>query len=241
MTFLLGRLVGDGTAIAYLRDACPHRRYALCDHLDELPADSDDFLWNRSGPFRRLDGPTKLQGETREIVLGTLRAYPMRQLAITISHVAHQLVDWRIDSIIQEQDQTKVPDYPIRAYIKGLFPNDYPAYIASRQSTNRLPLAPINVLHGAVTIASLLGGLLAAITFHQRRESRMVGLAAVIAVAWFGNAFITASISGVFGHYQGRLAWVVTFYAVTGAFCLMRGRVGVPGLAPATSSSPGLR
>jgi hypothetical protein len=224
-TFLLGRFVADGTAVAYLRDACPKRKYALCDYVDQLPANADEFLWNRNGPFRRLGGPAALQDETRAIVLGTLRTYPLRQLAITASHVARQLFDWRIDSIIQALDPMKVPNYPIRLYIQNMFPREYPAYMASRQSTDRLPLATIDALHGTVTVASLFAGLMVAIAFYRRREPQLLGLAVVIASAWVGNAVITASISGVFGHYQGRLAWVVTFYAVVGALCLARERL----------------
>jgi hypothetical protein len=34
--FLLGRLVGDGTALSYLEKACPQRRFSVCAYLDEL-------------------------------------------------------------------------------------------------------------------------------------------------------------------------------------------------------------
>jgi hypothetical protein len=33
----------------------------------------------------------------------------------------------------------------------------------------------------------------------------------------------------VFGHYQGRLAWMFTFYAVVGAMTLYRGTVPLHG------------
>jgi hypothetical protein len=226
-TFLLGRLVGDGTAVTYLREACPERKFRLCRYLDQFPPTSDEFLWSKTGPFRRLGGPQALQAESRAIVFGTLHAYPLRQLAITARHVARQLFDWRIDSIVPTPDTIERADSPLRAYMEGLFPREYPDFLASRVGTNSLPLAAIDRLHATLTVVSFAAGLLAVIAFARRRETRMVGLAAVIVAAWIGNAIVTASVSGVFGHYQGRLAWVVTVYAVAAALCLARDRVGI--------------
>ena len=52
--FPLARLVADGQAVSYLREACPQRRYALCEYIDCLPKDSDEFLWSPDSPFRKV-------------------------------------------------------------------------------------------------------------------------------------------------------------------------------------------
>jgi len=228
-TFMLGRLVGDGTAVAYLRDVCPTEKYALCPYLDELPPTTDEFLWSKTAPFRRLGGPQALQAETRAIVAGTLRAYPLRQLTITARHVAQQLFDWRIDSIIPEPDTIEREDSPLRTYMEGMFPREYAAFLASHVGSNTLPLRAINGLHAAVTVVSFAVGLLVVVAAVRRREMQLVGLAAILAVVWFCNAIVTAGISGVFGHYQGRLAWMFTFYAVVGTMTLYRGTVPLHG------------
>lgn len=223
--FLLARFVADGTATAYLRDACPDRGYILCAYLDQLPQDADEFLWPRDGVFRRAGGARVLQDEARAIVIGTLRTYPGRQLAHTADHVMRQLVDLRINSIMPATDPLSIPDYPIRIYIQGFFPGGYQDYLASRQSTGRLPIEMLNILHGSIAAASLIGGLLMMIAFIRRDDLVMVAFAFVIGTAWIGNAIITASVSGVFGHYQGRLAWVLTLYVVLGALHLARDRL----------------
>ncbi len=218
--FLLARFVADGTAVAYLRDTCPERKYVLCAHLDEMPRSADEFLWRRDGVFRRAGGAPALQEEAREIVIGTLRTYPAQQLAHTADHVMRQLVDLRIDSIMPAPDPLAVSNYPIRLYIQGFFPDAYQDYLASRQNTGRLPIETLNILHGLVAAASFAGGLVLTIAFIRRGDSTMIAFALVIGAAWIGNAVITAGVSGVFGHYQGRLAWLLTLYAALGALRL---------------------
>jgi hypothetical protein len=239
--FLLARFVADGSAAAYLRDTCPERKFVLCAYLDQLPSDADEFLWPRDGVFRRAGGAPALRDEAREIVVGTLRAYPLRQLSRTADHVIHQLVDLRIDSIMPAADPTAIPNYPIRLYIQSFFPGAYGDYLASRQSTGRLPMRGLNILHGVVTVGSFVAGLLVMLAFIRRDSAVMIALPLVIVAAWIGNAIITASVSGVFGHYQGRLAWLVTLYAALAGLCLVRERVHAqphgPDRLPASISS----
>jgi hypothetical protein len=220
--FLLARFIADGSAVAYLRDKCPERNYVLCAYLDQLPPDSDEFLWPRDGVFRRAGGETALRDEAREIVIGTLRAYPVQQLARTAGHVMRQVVDLRIDSIMPAPDPTRIPDYPIRLYIRGFFPGAYGDYLASRQSTGRLPTGYLNVMHGFVTAVSFVAGAFMMVALIRRGSTMMIALPLMIVAAWIANAIITAGVSGVFGHYQGRLAWLVTLYATLGALCLLR-------------------
>ena len=54
---LLARMIGDGTAVRYLRETCPQRHYVLCDYVDDLPEDGDAFLWDKRGIFARAGGP----------------------------------------------------------------------------------------------------------------------------------------------------------------------------------------
>src|SRR5690606_23932646 len=178
--------------VAYLRDSCGERRYVLCAYLDQLPRNSDEFLWPRDGVFRRAGGAPVLGDEAREIVIGTLRTYPLWQLANTAEHVGRQLLDLRIDSIMPATDPASLPGYPLRLYIEDLFPAAYGDYLASRQSTGRLPISELNIFLGALTLLSFAAGLLVAIASVRRADAAMVALALVIAAAWFGNAVITA-------------------------------------------------
>jgi hypothetical protein len=219
--FLLARFVADGPAVDYLRAACPQRRYVLCAHLDRLPQHADIFLWDPDGVFRSAGGAAALHAEARAIVLGTVRAYPLRLATQAMRDALRQLVTLRIDSIMPAANPGALPDYPLRLYIEGLFPREYPAYLAARQSAG-LPLRTINALHGAVTVLSAFAALFLAFAFRRRGDATMSAFPVVLLAAWIGNAAITATVSGVFGHYQGRLAWLVTLYAAIGLLRLAR-------------------
>ena len=151
-----------------------------------------------------------------------MRTYPGWQLARTAGNVMRQLVDLRIDSIMPATNPERLQHYPIRRYIQRFFPGAYEDYLASRQSTGRLPTAALNMTHGILTVVSLVTGLFLTIRFMRRGSTMMVALPLVIAAALLINATVTASVSGVFGHYQGRLAWLVTLYAALGGLRLMR-------------------
>lgn len=220
--FLLARFVADGTAVAYLREICPVRDYRLCAYVDRMPVHADDFLWEPDGIFRSAGGADALRDEARDIVLGTVQAYPLRLAAQAVHDTLHQLVTIHIDSIIPATDPGALPDYPIRVYIEGMFPHEYAAYLASQESRG-LPLPTINAVHGAVTVISAVAALVLFFAYRQRGDTVMTAFPLVLLAAWIGNAIITATVSGVFGHYEGRLAWLVTLYAVTGLLGLVGG------------------
>lgn len=54
--FLLARLIGDGTAVAFLKQTCPDSRFVLCDHLDEINGDHNTFcgMRNRLGVMWKM-------------------------------------------------------------------------------------------------------------------------------------------------------------------------------------------
>ncbi len=76
--FLLANSVQDGPTLAYLRETCPERRWALCPYLHLLPwPEDDEFLWNARAPFFQAGGFVGLRREARQIVLGSFLARPM--------------------------------------------------------------------------------------------------------------------------------------------------------------------
>jgi hypothetical protein len=108
--FLLARLLGDGTALSYLRDACPQHHFSICVYLDEFSSfrptvvtiplwDSahgdlaDYFLWG--GPLERLGWFAAEESEASTIVAGTLSAYPLAQSLAAFDNGWRQLLSFR--------------------------------------------------------------------------------------------------------------------------------------------------
>src|SRR4029077_10640274 len=130
--FLLGRLFGDGLAGDYLRQNCPKKPFVACRPLADLPKTPEEFLfWNPL--LRDLDARGD---ETREIVRGTLSAYPLRFMWISAKQTLRQLVTLRTGN--------EVRDFALHApnsnaeVIQQVFPGDFHAFSTSRLIRGRL-------------------------------------------------------------------------------------------------------
>jgi hypothetical protein len=211
---LLARMIADGTAVQYLRETCPQRRYVLCDYLEDLPEDGDAFLWDRRGIFAGVRGPA-LRSEAREIVLGVMQARPLDAAAKGAANAAQQFFAFEAHDWQPLNDPTGAP---IGQYLRAGFPFDYPAYERSRQVTRTLPLATLTVWH---TFSALFGMALSAFLFIEnwRRGDRdMIVLFVVILAALVGNALISGALPATHGSYQSRVAWLFVFYAALATY-----------------------
>jgi hypothetical protein len=211
---LLARMIADGTAVQYLRETCPQRRYVLCDYLDDLPEDADAFLWDKRGIFARANGPA-LRSEAREIVLGVMQAHPLDAATKGAANAAQQLFALEAHDWLPLGEPTGAP---IGQYLRAGFPFDYPAYERSRQVTHALPLATLAIWH---TFSALFGMALSAFLFIEnwRRGDRdMIALFVVILAALVGNALFTGALPVSHGSYQSRVAWLFVFYAALAAY-----------------------
>ena len=74
--FPLARLLADGPAVKYLRVHCPEENYTLCAYLDQLPLDSNTFLWSADSPFRKVGWIYGYRHEGQKIVIETVLHYP---------------------------------------------------------------------------------------------------------------------------------------------------------------------
>jgi hypothetical protein len=214
--FLLARMIGDGTAQAYLRERCPERNFVLCQYLEELPDDGDRFLWDSNGVFQRAGG-LALRGEAREIVAGVLKAHPAWHLQRIGADATRQFF------VFEASDWLRIADpagHPVGRYIRHFFPRDYPGYIASRQSTGRLPEMAITLWHAFFAVLGLSASAFLFLEFARRGERSMAALFVVISAALVANALISGGLAGVHGRHQSRIVWLVVFYAALGAHYL---------------------
>lgn len=212
--FLLARVIGDGTGEAYLRKACPTRPFYTCRFLDKMPMTENEFLWTRdpaTGAFGTLDGRDRARviAEQDDILIGTLRQEGLRQLELSMFGAVRQfftvgIVEYGLAPRFRSTD----PAFDAR--IKS--------YGASAIATGTMPLKALS----AVMLLSYLVGWALLIRELLRRRGRtsddkdqrliaawiMAGIGVVI------NAAICGMISGIFDRYQGRVAWLMLFFAL---------------------------
>jgi hypothetical protein len=220
--WLMARFIADGPGRDYLKDECPTRHFILCDYLDELPSDSDEFLWSNHSPdsiFHRAGGYPALRGEAREIVSGTLSRYPGEIFVAFVRNTGRQLVD--IDTGGWINFGINKLNHPISLYIEDQFPGAYADYVASAQLQGTIPITAIAVWHiGFVAAAvAVCAGLLLG---RGNQQTRLLLFCIVVLAALIGNAMITGGLSAVHDRYQTRLIWLVVFAACIGAATFAR-------------------
>ncbi|MFO1432049.1 MAG: hypothetical protein U1F76_18220 [Candidatus Competibacteraceae bacterium] len=217
--FALGRLIEDGTAIAYIKRSCPNSGYALCRYVESLKADTNWFLWDAASPWGNIERELGFYGartEAKEIIRGTLETYPYTQALASIQNAFAQLGMFSIVNSIYPC----LGDARVNQVIARHFQGEHRQFAASRQNTSTLPLTMIQLLHGATMVISLLVLLLYVIHpwFRYRRSpslrSRSLMFLSILLAALYINAAICGALAGPVDRYQGRLAWLLVFAAI---------------------------
>jgi hypothetical protein len=212
LPFLMARVIADGPGEWYLENNCGQVKLAICDYLDELPMDTDDFLWAADGIWQRATEQTKARLREEEIpfVLATLRAYPRQQLFKSAANFWYQLTTFDLslfhpnDWVLQEFDR--------------VLPAERSSYIQSRQARDALPYEVFTSIQDCAVIAALV--LIGVFTprLWRGRSARLAGLALIILSTVVGNAMVTGTLSMVENRFQSRVVWLLPLLA--GVFTL---------------------
>lgn len=205
--FLLARMVGDGTAERYLRDACPARHFVTCGYLSRMPMTENDFLWSHEpevGVMGVAPPETRaaIAGEANAIVLGTLAAHPLEQLGATVRNVMTQLGDVGVNEYGLLPTDTIAPISMLRWALDR--------YARSGIAQGWMPLGAISAMMRAVYFAGLVG--IGTLLWRRRSgpvlADASVRLVVLLLVGVAANALVSGAIAGVFDRYQGRVAWL---------------------------------
>ena len=207
LPFLMARVIADGPGDWYLEHHCGQVKLTICDYVDELPMDTDDFLWAEDGIWQRASEPTKARLREEEIpfVLATLRAYPREQLSKSAVNFWHQLTTFDLslfhpdDWVLQEFDR--------------VLPGERSSYVQSRQVRDALPYKVFTSIQDCTVIVSLVVIGVFAPRMWRGRSPRLAGLGLVIISAVVANAFVTGILSMVENRFQSRVIWLLPLLA----------------------------
>jgi hypothetical protein len=212
--FLLARMLGDGTALSYLEQVCPHQRFAVCADLGELKSYnspdplSDFFLW--AGPLEKLGGFRAEESEASAIVRGTLLTYPFAQFRAAVDNGWHQFLLFSTGSQLGAYSDAEYVSLTIRLRFG---PAVYDNYRHSKQMRNNLDFYLISRVHTVVVVVSslLLIGFLNVLGVKKQPRSFYATIVVTTLVA--GNAFTLGALSGPSERYQSRVIWLVPLLA----------------------------
>lgn len=204
--FLLGRLLNDGLAADFLRANCPQRPFVACRYVDNLPKTPEQFLfWHPM--LREMDANGN---EVREIVRGTLAAYPLRFAWNSARHTLRQLVQFKTGD--------EVRDLALHApnsngmVIALVFPRDIDAYSDSRLIHGGL-IGLARIVARVDTGVFWLSALACGVVAFSRRDRKWNSFFYSALVFLFLNAAVCATVAGVYDRYQARVAWIVPLCA----------------------------
>jgi hypothetical protein len=207
-----GRMMQDGIVARYLKDHCPEQRLKLCPYRNELPPTADDFLWGHS-MFETLGRFQGLNDEMEFIVRRSLAEYPLWQAEAALVATAQQLADVATG----EGTWHWIP------HTYGIIERYLPAQVAPMRAAHQqhgdLDFTVINWIHVPVALVSmLLVVVILATAIRRRRLDDLTLLAATIALALLGNAFVCGVISGPHDRYGARMVWIATLVVLIAAF-----------------------
>jgi hypothetical protein len=202
--FLLARLVGDGTAEAYLRQECPNRHFVTCDYLGRMPMTENDFLWSRDPKLSVMGTASAatrraIAAESGAIVMGTLLRYPVEEAKAEVMNVVRQFFDVGVEEFALLPQDRIAPIPALRPVIA--------AYGQSAIAKGAMPLSAISLVMQLIYVAALAGLCIALMM--RAVEGPGARFAVAVLVGVLANAIVSGAISGVFDRYQGRVAWLV--------------------------------
>jgi hypothetical protein len=205
--YLMARIIADGTGRLYLQAHCPQVQWAVCNHLQQLSDDPDDFLWGPNGVFASATDEEREQMGQQEMpfVLATVRAYPREQLSKSAANFRDQLNAFGIYGFD--------PSPWILDQFNEVLPKAQASYLASRQARELLPLDLMTAIQSATVFVSL-GVIAASIPFLWRRYSaRLAGLSVIVVAIVVANAFVAGVLSTVDDRYGCRVIWLIPLLA----------------------------
>lgn len=207
--FLMARVIADGPGRWYLERHCGEVKFALCDHLSNLPDNPDDFLWGADGIWQSADEDTekRLRQEEIPFVLATVCAYPREQLSKSAANFWRQLKAFGLELFD--------PNDWVLEEFESVLPGGRPRYLQSRQARDALPLALeffTSVQNWTVTTSLVVIGVFLP-RMWRRRPPRLVGLGVVIVSTVVANALVTGALSMVEDRFQSRVIWLVPLLA----------------------------
>jgi hypothetical protein len=203
-----GRLLQDGIVKRYLDDECGTRTFQLCPYKDRLPPTADQFLWGQS-MFDDLGRFAGLGAEMEAIVVGSVKAYPLANLAAALTATGRQLV------AVASGEGVLTTIWHTTGMIERFTPSTGPAMRAARQQQGDIDFGPLNAVHVPVALLSMALLPVVMLIGWRRRAFVDIGkLAATVVLAVVVNAAVCGILSGPHPRYGARLVWLCSLTAL---------------------------
>jgi hypothetical protein len=170
---------------------------------------SNAFLWGHASPFRKVGGFEGYEEEGKEIVIGTLRQYPLWTLQTMVVNVARQLTRLHLGAAFLPLAQY---DWMVER-MSTYFPEEVDAFRDSRQSHAALGLDAFKWVHFGALVLAAAAAAGALVRLWKRRIPAPLLLFVAIAAGILASAAITGPLSEPSPRYLGRVIWLLPYFA----------------------------
>jgi hypothetical protein len=199
-----GRMLQDGIVDRYLGDHCPDRHLRLCTYRSVLPPTADEFFWSGEGSlFDYLGGFDGLGAEMDEVVVGSLRDYPLLQRQTAFVAGVRQL--FRIATGAGVVNTIWHTYWAIDTFA----PSAHHDMWAAHQQHDGIDFTMINRIDVPVGYASMIVLLVTLVLGWRSAAFADLGLlAASTTTVLLANALVCGVLSNPHDRYGARLIWL---------------------------------
>lgn len=203
--FIMGRMVENGVAKAYLDDHCPSSSLKLCAYKDKLPEHAWDFIWNDQGAFAHSGYWDSSKTEYRRIIVGSLSRpkYWWLHLREAVKGTAIQLVQTSIGDAIPASLENSNAFYKIEEH----YPQKLQYLRDSKQYRGELHFDMLNRLYLIFMIAVL--GIFASVWAGKGLSELHQRLLLLTICFLILNAAIGCSFANILPRLSVRAAWLL--------------------------------
>jgi hypothetical protein len=225
--FMLGRMIGDGTAAKYLRKYCPGIDNPFCDVADRLDTDTNIFLWNGASSLaevRSAHGEAVTRDAAARVVTGVLRNLTAEQAAASLHNSWAMLLNFRtLDADCDHRVSGRCgQDTRVYQAIQRYFPGSLEAFMNGRQMKAELPIEQLRSLHTTVVALGSVAWVVCLAVAWRRNDWLLTGFLLFVATGILANAVLFGVLSGPFDRYQSRVIWLLPFSSGIAVWRLLR-------------------
>ncbi len=210
--YLFARSYSDNLLDNYLSKHCSQTTSAICQNYINLPKNSDWILWSRQS-FLRVSRQDyrQMESELRMVVIAAFFESPFQFIKTFFRNGISQVLNIETSEVFALRNPARVWHIDIRRKIFS--PELQEQFYHSLQAASTVFTKKIEYIF----YVTYLSPLLYFIVILSFRNCRIIDrqLIFVCILGILINAFLCGGISGQFGRYQLRLAWLPLFISMT--------------------------
>ena len=211
--FFMGSLLEKGILKTYLDDQCAADHYKLCAYKDELPAKSDDFIWDENSPLYKTGSWKGNKDEFNHIIHNILTT--PKYLKLYLSATARQAAMQAVTFDIGDGNGSLPPGTNVNNRVREYFPREAGRFDSDRQNTESLDhkLALPNLIFSIVVVVGLL--MVIIMLFSKSFKTQDIRLVVILIFSGILlNCLDCAAFSIVNGRFGCKMIWLIPFCAV---------------------------